>query len=406
MSKPLQNGDIKLLDGEFYADRPLEHFAWMRENAPVYYDESEGIWGISLHEDIMKVSKSPDLFCSSKSSRPEPGSWIPSMINLDDPDHKRRRNLVNRGFTPKRLLSSESKVRRICNQLIDAVCEKGECEFVREIAAPLPLIMIGDMLGMPEEDFETLLRWSEDMLQATSATATEEMRAKAMQAGAEYATYAVEAIQQRLETPRDDLLSILVNAKIDGDGLNQEELIHESLLILVGGDETTRHVISEGTLALIQNPSERQKLIDDPSKLPVAIEELLRWVTPIKNMNRTATTDTELRGQKIHEGDRMLLLYPSGNRDASVFENPDQLDVERNPNPHVAFGGYGTHHCLGASLARLELRIMFEELNRRLPDIQLATEEALPIRPSNFIVGIESMPVRFSPSASEGWGNS
>ena len=141
MSKPLQNGDIKLLDGEFYADRPLEHFAWMRENAPVYYDESEGIWGISLHEDIMKVSKSPDLFCSSKSSRPEPGSWIPSMINLDDPDHKRRRNLVNRGFTPKRLLSSESKVRRICNQLIDAVCEKGECEFVREIAAPLPLIM-------------------------------------------------------------------------------------------------------------------------------------------------------------------------------------------------------------------------------------------------------------------------
>lgn len=406
MSKPLQNGDIKLLDGEFYADRPLEHFAWMRENAPVYYDESEGIWGISLHEDIMKVSKSPDLFCSSKSSRPEPGSWIPSMINLDDPDHKRRRNLVNRGFTPKRLLSSESKVRRICNQLIDAVCEKGECEFVREIAAPLPLIMIGDMLGMPEEDFETLLRWSEDMLQATSATATEEMRAKAMQAGAEYATYAVDAIQQRLETPRDDLLSILVNAKIDGDGLNQEELIHESLLILVGGDETTRHVISEGTLALIQNPSERQKLIDDPSKLPVAIEELLRWVTPIKNMNRTATTDTELRGQKIHEGDRMLLLYPSGNRDASVFENPDQLDVERNPNPHVAFGGYGTHHCLGASLARLELRIMFEELNRRLPDIQLATEEALPIRPSNFIVGIESMPVRFSPSASEGWGNS
>ena len=192
----------------------------------------------------------------------------------------------------------------------------------------------------------------------------------------------------------------------DGDGLNQEELIHESLLILVGGDETTRHVISEGTLALIQNPSERQKLIDDPSKLPVAIEELLRWVTPIKNMNRTATTDTELRGQKIHEGDRMLLLYPSGNRDASVFENPDQLDVERNPNPHVAFGGYGTHHCLGASLARLELRIMFEELNRRLPDIQLATEEALPIRPSNFIVGIESMPVRFSPSASEGWVNS
>ncbi|MEE3328663.1 MAG: cytochrome P450 [Myxococcota bacterium] len=400
-----QRGEIKLLDGLFYADRPLENFAWMRENAPVYYDESGEIWGISLHEDIMTVSKSPDIFCSGKSSRPEPGSWIPSMINLDDPDHKRRRNLVNRGFTPKRLLSSESKVRRICNQLIDSVCEKGECEFVREIAAPLPLIMIGDMLGMPEKDFETLLRWSEDMLQATSATASEEMRAKAMQAGAEYATYAVEAIQERQENPRDDLLSILVHAEIDGDRLNQEELIHESLLILVGGDETTRHVISEGMLALINNPDQRQTLIDDPSKLPVAIEELLRWVTPIKNMNRTATMDTELRGQKIREGDRMLLLYPSGNRDKSVFEDPDQLNVERSPNPHVAFGGYGTHHCLGASLARLELRIMFEELNRRLPDIQLATDQALPVRPSNFIVGIESMPVRFSPCAPGDWEN-
>ena len=398
-----QRDEIKLLDGRFYANRPLEHFAWMRENAPVYYDESGEIWGIASHEDIMTVSKNPDIFCSGKSSRPEPGSWIPSMINLDDPDHKRRRNLVNRGFTPKRLLASEAKVRRICNQLIDSVCEKGECEFVREIAAPLPLIMIGDMLGMPQKDFETLLRWSEDMLEATSATVSDEVRAKAMQAGAEYASYAVEAIGERQKDPKDDLLSVLVHAELDGDKLNQEELIHESLLILIGGDETTRHVISEGMLALIEHPAERQKLIDDPSKLPVAVEELLRWVTPIKNMNRTATTDTELGGQKIREGDRMLLLYPSGNRDEAVFEAPDHLDVERNPNPHVAFGGYGTHHCLGASLARLELRIMFEELNRRIPDLRLASDEGLPVRPSNFIVGLESMPVIFSPSASEDW---
>ena len=403
MSNHPQRDEIKLLDGHFYANRPLEYFAWMRKNAPVYYDESGEIWGIASHEDIMTVSKNPDIFCSGKSSRPEPGSWIPSMINLDDPDHKRRRNLVNRGFTPKRLLASDAKVRRICNQLIDSVCEKGECEFVREIAAPLPLIMIGDMLGMPQKDFETLLRWSEDMLEATSATVSDETRAKAMQAGAEYASYAVEAIGERQKEPKDDLLSVLVHAELDGDRLNQEELIHESLLILIGGDETTRHVISEGMLALIEHPAERQKLIDDPSKLPVAVEELLRWVTPIKNMNRTATTDTELRGQKIREGDRMLLLYPSGNRDEAVFEAPDHLNVERNPNPHVAFGGYGTHHCLGASLARLELRIMFEELNRRMPDLRLASDEGLPVRPSNFIVGLESMPVRFSPSASEGW---
>ena len=395
--------EIMLLDGHFYVDRPLEHFAWMRENAPVYYDEAGEIWGLALHEDIMYASKHPELFCSGKSSRPEPGSWIPSMINLDDPDHKRRRNLVNRGFTPKQLHQQEPKVRRICNQLIDAVCERGECEFVREIAAPLPLIMIGDMLGMPEEDFETLLRWSEDMLQGTSATASDEARQKAMQAGAEYATYAVEAIGQRQEKATDDLVSTLVTAEVDGDRLSQEEIIHESLLILIGGDETTRHVITEGTLALIENPEERKKMIDDPSILPIAVEELVRWVTPIKNMNRTATRDIELRGQKIREGDRTLLLYPSGNRDARVFQDPDRLQVERQPNPHVAFGGYGTHHCLGASLARLELRIMFEELNRRLPDLELATEEKLPLRPSNFITGVESMPVRFSPSAPEGW---
>ncbi|MAI80663.1 MAG: cytochrome P450 [Deltaproteobacteria bacterium] len=401
-SHPTRSG-IKLLDGDFYIDRPLDQFEWMREHAPVYYDEIGEIWGITLHEDIMSVSKNPELFCSNKSSRPEPGSWIPSMINLDDPDHKRRRNLVNRGFTPRRLLESEAKARKICNQLIDAVCEQGSCEFVREIAAPLPLIMIGDMLGMPESDFETLLRWSEDMLQATSTTASEEILKNASQAGIEYATYAVDAIQQRQTSPRDDLLSTLVHAEIDGDKLNQEELIHESLLILIGGDETTRHVITEGTLALINHPGERQKLIEDPSKVPVAVEELLRWVSPIKNMNRTATKDTELRGEKIRTGDRMLLLYPSGNRDDRVFDQPNQLRIDRKPNPHVAFGGYGTHHCLGASLARLELRVMFEELNRRLPDLQLATDEKLPMRPSNFITGIESMPVTFSPSSSEGW---
>jgi cytochrome P450 family 142 subfamily A polypeptide 1 len=389
--------EIRLLDGDFYVDRPLEHYAWMRENAPVYYDASEGVWGITLYDDVMSVSRNPDLFCSGKGSRPEPASWTPSMINLDDPDHKRRRNLVNRGFTPKRLLEHEPKIRRISNQLIDAVCERGECEFVREIAAPLPLIMIGDMLGMPEEDFETLLRWSETMLMATSTTATDEIRENAQKAALEYFSYAAGAIEERRRRPSDDLLSALVHAEIDGDRLADDELMHEALLILVGGDETTRHVIVEGMLALIQHPDQRAKLIGNPSLLPVAVEELLRWVSPIKNMNRTATGDTQLRGQKIRAGDRLLLLYQCANRDERAFEHADVFDVERQPNNHVAFGGYGTHHCLGASLARLELRILFEELLRRLPDLELANDEPLPLRPSNFIVGIERMPVRFTP---------
>jgi len=392
---PLRD-EIRLLDGDFYVDRPLEHYAWMRENAPLYWDASGEVWGVTLHEDVMLVSKTPELFCSGKGSRPD--SWTPSMINMDDPEHKRRRNLVNRGFTPKRLKVHERKIREICTRLIDAVCERGECEFVREIAAPLPLIMIGEMLGMPPEDFETLLRWSETMLKATSSSATQEDLDGAAQAGGEYFGYIAGAIEERKKHPTDDLLSILVHATIDGDRLADDELAHESLLILVGGDETSRHVITEGALALMQHPDQRQKLIADPSGLTVAVEELLRWVSPIKNMARTATRDTELRGEKIREGEKLLLLYPSANRDALVFPDPDSFDVARKPNNHVAFGGYGTHHCLGASLARLELRVMFEELHRRIPDLELASDDPLPLRASNFIAGIEQMPVRFTPS--------
>jgi cytochrome P450 family 142 subfamily A polypeptide 1 len=392
--------EIRLLDGEFYVDRPLEHYAWLRERAPVYWDPTSEIWGISRYDDIMTVSKRPEIFCSGKGSRPD--SWVPSMINMDDPEHKRRRNLVNRGFTPRRLKDHGDKIRTICTSLIDKVCERGECEFVRDIAAPLPLIMIGDMLGMPPEDFETLLRWSETMLKATSNTATPEDLEAATQAGGEYFTYAMGAIADRKQNPTNDLVSVLVHAEVDGRGLTDEEISHESLLILVGGDETTRHVITEGALTLIEHPDQRKKLIEDPSRMTVAVEELLRWVSPIKNMNRTATRDTELGGQTVREGDKLLLLYASGNRDAGAFDDPDVFDVERQPNDHVAFGGYGTHHCLGASLARLELRIMFEELLRRMPDLELASADPLPLRPSNFIVGIEEMPVRFTPSAPVG----
>jgi cytochrome P450 family 142 subfamily A polypeptide 1 len=192
-------------------------------------------------------------------------------------------------------------------------------------------------------------------------------------------------------------MTLLVQGEVDGDRLDDAEIHQESLLILIGGDETTRHVITGGLEQLIRHPDEKRKLIEDPRKLDRAVEEMLRWVSPIQNMNRTVTRDTELRGQKLREGDRVLLLYPSGNRDARKFVRPESFDVEREPNEHVAFGGFGTHFCLGASLARLELRVLFERLLARLPDIELASDAPLPLRPSNFIVGIESMPVRFTP---------
>jgi cytochrome P450 family 142 subfamily A polypeptide 1 len=396
MAEPPVNPEIRLLDGQFYLDRPLEHYAWLRRHAPVYWDDAGKVWGVSLHEDIMAVSKSPDVFCSRMSSRPD-SPPIPSMINLDDPQHKRRRNLVNKGFTKQRVADHEPKIRAICRELIAKVAERGECEFVREIAAPLPMIVIGDMLGIAPEDRDMLLRWSDDMISATNAQATADQQMKAAVAAGEYFQYAARVIAERRAHPTDDLVSVLVHAEIDGERLNDEELFHESLLILVGGDETTRHVITGGMQALCENPAERAKLIGHPERIPTAVEELLRWVTPIVNMNRTATRDAELRGRKIREGDKLLLLYKSGNRDERVFAQPERLDVSRDPNDHVAFGGYGAHFCLGSSLARLELRVMFEELLAALPDLELASDAPLALRPSNFIVGIEHMPVRFTP---------
>ncbi len=396
MSDPPKQSEIRLMDGFWYADDPHRHWTWMREHAPVYRDEAAGVWGITRHADIMAMSKDPASFCNRHGMRPD-SPPIPSMINLDGNDHKRRRNLVNRGFTPRQVAALEPKVRRVVSGLIDAVAPRGECDFVKDVAAPLPMIMIGDMLGVAPEDRDKLLRWSDDLIAGTSASAPPEVAAAAMNAFAEYAEYNRKVVADRRASPGDDLISVLVHAEIDGQKLGDGELLQESLLILVGGDETTRHVISGGMEQLIRNPDERRKLVDDPGLIPSGVEEMLRWVTPIQNMARTLTRDVELRGQKLRSGDKLLLLYPSANRDEQVFRDPFRFDVQRSPNDHVAFGGYGGHSCLGSSLARLELRVMFEELLRRIPDMQLVDDARPPLRPSNFIVGIESMPVAFPP---------
>ncbi len=384
--------DIRLLSPDFYAD-PHPLFTWMRENAPVYWDDATGIWGITRYADLMQVSKNSETFCSGKGSRPE--SSVPSMINRDPPEHMQRRRIVSAGFTPRRVQDHEPYLRHKVSELIDAVCERGECDFVRDIATPLPMYMVGALMGLPESDHEKLLHWSD-----LFATGGDEVRAEVGPAVREYATYILDVINRRRGGDGEDLVSLVVNADVEGGRLTDSDLVFETMLILVGGDETTRHVISGGLEVLCRNPEARRSLAADPSKLPVAIEEMLRWVTPIQNMNRTATRDVVLAGQKIREGDRMLLLYPSANRDASVFEDPFRFDISRWPNEHVAFGGYGRHHCLGVQLARLELQVLFEELLTRLPDIELANpDEPLPRRRGNFVLGFEAMPVRFTPTA-------
>ena len=389
------NDAIRLLDGFWYADDPHRHFAWMRSHAPVFWDAHGQVWGVSTYDELLRVSKDPETFCSRMSSRPD-AAPIPSMINMDDPDHRRRRGLVNKGLTPRRVEAHEPKVRAICHELVDRVAERGACDFVRDIAAPLPMIVIGDLLGVEPEDRDMLLHWSDDMLAATSVTAPPEALDRAMRTFVEYADYNRRVVADRRARPRDDMMSTLVHAEIDGQRLGDEDILQEGLLILVGGDETTRHVITGGMEALIRNPDERRKLERNPRLVPLAVEEMLRWVSPIKNMNRTAVRDVELAGERIRAGDKVLLLYPSANRDERAFARADEFHVDREPNDHVAFG-HGVHFCLGASLARLELRVMFETLLERLPDLTLETDEPLRLRPSNFIVGVEEMPVVFTP---------
>lgn len=385
--------DAYLVHGEFYATDPHSCFTWMRQHAPVYWCEKSSVWGVTLHDDVQRLSRDADSYCNRHGMRPD-SIPVASMINLDDPDHKRRRALVNKGFTVRRVQEQEPKIREICVDLIERAKEKGRFDFVRDVAAPLPMAMIGDMLGVEPEDREPLLRWSDELIEGATMTAPMEKILRAGEAFAEYAEYHRKVVENRRSRPLlDDLMSILVHAEIDGEKLDDEALLQDSLLILVGGDETTRHVITGGMHELLRNPDQMRKLVDNPALVPSAVEEMLRWVTPIQNMSRTATRDLELRGQKVREGDKLLLLYPSANRDENVFHDPFRFDVERKPNEHLAFGGYGTHFCLGASLARLEMRVMFEEIVRRIPDVALVSDDRPKLRPSNFIVGITEMEV-------------
>ncbi len=395
--------DIDLLDGRWYAERPFETWAWMRRHAPVYRDEANDVWGVFLYDDVLAIEKDPARFSSKRAPRPH-GDPLPMMISMDNPLHQQRRSLVNRGFTPKKVQAHAEKIREICTGIIDAVCERGECDFVWDIAAPLPLLLIADMLGFPPDAYDDLLRWSDDMIRGTTGTPTPEVQMKAMEAGMAFREFQLGVIaDRRSKPPQADLVSTLCYAEIDGHRLDDESLVQESLLILIGGDETSRHVMTDGMVALLAHPDQRDRLASDPSLIETGVEELLRYVSPIKNMARTVTEDLELRGRQLREGDQVMLFYPSANRDESVFDEPDRLDVTRSPNPHLAFG-FGPHFCLGASLARLELKIMFSELLRRLPDLELAGEAPLPYRESNFISGPESMPVRFTPAAREGAG--
>ena len=398
MTKAPDDLEIDLMSGAFYEREPHDAYAWMRSHAPVYYDEPNDLWGVASYAAVKAASLDTESFSSAQGIRPKLPP-LPMMIDFDAPEHVRRRRLVSEGFTPKRVRAMEEDLTTICDALIDNISEEGSCDLVRDIAAPLPIIVIGDLLGVAPTDRDTLLRWSDDMLKALGSPDPSLMDAAGM-AFIEYSEYIHPVFDDRRRRGSvDDLVGVLCHATIEGDALDDDSLVYETLLILIGGDETTRHVISGGIEELLAHPDQMRRLAADPGLLTGAVEEMLRWVSPIKNMARVATRDVELDGATITAGQELILLYPSANRDGAVFDHPDTFDIRRSPNTHLAFG-FGAHFCLGNQLARLELKVMTERLLARLPDLHLTVDRAaLPRRAANFISGIEEMPVAFTPQA-------
>ena len=402
--------EVDLLNPDNFVDGVPHHFfRLLRREAPVYRHaepDGPGFWALSKYADIVTVSMDSATFSSWRGGTnihdlPEDALGFIRMImlNMDPPQHTQYRRLVSKGFTPKIVQAMEPHVRATANEIIDRVAARGECDFVADVAAELPLQVILELMGVPVEDRHRIFDWSNRMIgfdDPEFQTSPEDGRA----AATEMFMYANQLASERKRLPQADVISTLMRAELDGEALTETEFDAFFVLLSVAGNETTRNLISGGMLALIEHPVQRDKLIADARLIPAAIDEMLRWVTPVIHFRRTATRDTELRGQKIREGDKVVMYYGSGNRDEDVFPDGDTFDASRNPNPHITFGPGGAHFCLGASLARLEIRVMFEELLRRLPDI----ESAGPVRRlrSNFIAGIKQMPVRFTPETKRG----
>jgi cholest-4-en-3-one 26-monooxygenase len=318
------------------------------------------------------------------------------MLNMDPPLHTRYRRLVNKGFTPRMVRDLEQSIHRSADAIIDQVSAAGEADFVTDLSAELPLQVIAELLGVPIEDRHKMFDWSNRMVGSEDPEYQLEGDI-AMNAAMELYAYAAELYGRKRIDPHADLMSVLTTVEVEGEQLNELELELFFLLLTVAGNETTRNLMSGAMHAFFQFPEQWERLRADRSLLPGAAEEMLRFVTPVMNFRRTATCDTELSGTAIRQGDKVVFYHASANRDEEIFENPDVFDIGRDPNPHIAFGGGGPHFCLGANLARMEIRVMFEHLLDRLPDVHQAGE--VQRLQSQFINGVKHLPVAFTPSA-------
>ena len=378
---------------DFYAGDPFPAYRELRATAPVFWNDVTNFWALLKYEDIRFVSSNPAMFTSTRGiTIPDPHVANPvqegNLIFTDPPRHRQLRKLINAGFTRRRVAVLEPKIREIVRGILDGLQPGSVHDFAEEIAAPLPTRMIAELIGAPPDDWEQFRTWSD----AATGIDDPEIELDPLVAMGQLYEYFQRLIAARRADARDDLLSVLAGAEIDGVRLTDEDLLNFAFLLLVAGNETTRNLIALGTLALIAHPDQCRLLTEDPALIPGAVEEMLRWNSPVVHMARTATTDVEIRGRRIAEGDVVVMLYGSANRDEDIFgRDSEEFKVTRHPNPHIAFG-CGEHSCVGAQLARLEASVMFDELLRRFPRLELVGE--VDRMRATMVPGVKRMPVR------------
>ena len=400
--------DIDLLDRDVFARGvPHEWFTYLRRNHPVYHHpepDGPGFWVFTRHADVVTIGRDGTTFSSDQAKGGVIGleenimqaadfGDAKIMLMMDPPQHTRYRKLVNRGFTPRMINALEPHIRDMTRELIDGAVSKGSCDFVVDVAAELPLMVIAELIGVPLEDRHKLFDWSNRMVGSEDPEyAVSEDNAGAAQV--EMFMYANELAAARRQEPRDDIITKLLESEVGGDALTEMEFNLFFMLLAVAGNETTRNAMAHGMNGFLENPDQWDRLVAEPDKMmDGAVEEILRWASPVMYFKRYVTKETEVAGQPLKPGEKVSMWYVSANRDEDVFEDPFRFDIGRNPNNHIAFGGGGPHHCLGANLARLEIRVLFEELARRVPRLR-GLDAPQPLR-SNFIGGIKHLPVEF-----------
>jgi cytochrome P450 family 142 subfamily A polypeptide 1 len=412
--------DIDVLDPRFYDD-PWDAYRWLRQHAPLWWDARNELWVVSRHEDVSHISRNQELYSAAQGVRPKVPAPM-SIIGMDDPEHTRQRRLINKGFTPRMVRQLSDHIRDLSNQIIDEIAERGECDFVEDFAIHVPLIVIAELMGLDPETRQSLYRWSDAMMAGDGHTeADDPVLIEAAHAGAEFATVCVELIEQRrADGSTDDIIGILTHAFDEGalardsrgdgggdrgapGGVGNDELTHDELimfliLLVVAGNETTRNALSGGLVAFSRFPDQHAKLLAHPELMDLAVEEIVRYVSPVLSFMRTVTGDHTYRGVDLRAGDRVFLLYQSANRDEDVFEAPDEFRVDRDPNPHLAFG-IGTHYCLGANLARAEIGVVFTELFARLRDIRAVDPDRIDRGDSSLVLSLRHLPATFTPES-------